>query len=327
MVAWSTTDKSANVTLSAFLGTANQVATFTSATQGAVRCDTSTAVKTYVEFWLSAGSNWHVGFANATLPLGTLLGTTNDGVDANATQNTRINNGNIGQWGLAYLGCCVGWAFDPVGKLIWVSLNGGNWNNSATANPSTGVGGISVATINAGPYFPTFSAASSGAAVVGRFGTGDMAYPIPTGFATMDTNVQAFSAVPKIAAYALYNTPQAAANVFKLTSFAILNTPQKSANVFKLVSYAILQPPPNNGRFDYNWPIPKATWPKRFLDLGGSEGTNPNLFVPISTSFPFIGQITDTPIRWKRSANDNHYPHGIMAKAPPTFAYLLLASL
>lgn len=324
MVAWSTTDKSANVTLSAFLGTANQVATFTSATQGAVRCDTSFTVKTYVEFWLSAGANWHIGYANATYSLAAILGNTNDSMDANPSGNTRINNGNVGQWGVSYLGCCVGWAFDPVAKLIWVSLNGGNWNNSATANPSTGIGGVSVATVNAGPYFPTFSANSNGVACVGRFGTGDMAFPIPTGFSTLDTNVQAFEMTPKFVSYALYNTPQAAANVFKLTSFAVLNTPQKSANVFKLVSYAILQPPPTNGRFDYSWPLPKVAWPKRFIDLGGSQGTFPALFP--QTAFPFFGQINDPPIRWKRGANDNHYPHGIMAKQL-NFAYLLLASL
>lgn len=325
MVAWSTTDKSANVTLSAFLGTANIGATFTSASQGAVRCDTSITAKTYVEFWLSAGANWLVGFANATFPLTTQLGNTNDGWVANASQNIRINNGNFGQLGLMYLGCCIGLAFDPVGKLVWVSLNGGNWNNSATADPGTGVGGVSISTINAGPYFPCFSSATNGAAVIGRFGTGDFAYPVPSGFAAMDTNVQAFEAVPKITAYALYNIPQAAESVFKLVSYSVLNIPQSALSVFKLVSYAILQPPPTNGRFDYSWPLPKTTWPKRWLDLGGSQGSFPPT-IPYGSS-PFVGTITDAPIRWKRSANDNYYPHGVMAKSQINFAYLLLASM
>lgn len=33
-------------------------------------------------------------------------------------------------------------AFDPINRLIWFRVNGGNWNNSGTANPATLVGGI-----------------------------------------------------------------------------------------------------------------------------------------------------------------------------------------
>jgi len=327
MVAWSTTDKSANVTLSTAFGLANSLATFTSATQGAVRCDTSTAVKTYVEFWLSAGANWHIGYANATYSLAAILGNTNDSVDANPSGNTRINNGNVGQWGVSYLGCCVGWAFDPIAKLIWVSLNGANWNNSATANPSTGVGGVSIATINAGPYFPTFSAASNGAACIGRFGTNDMAFPIPTGFSAMDTNVQAFEMTPKFVAFALYNIPQAAASVFKEVSYAVLNTPQASANVFKMVSYAILQPPPTNGRFDYNWPLPRYKWPKRRRELQGeSEGTNPNLFPGTVAGLPFGTQLNDNFPPRRRRFIESQIPR-MGSSQTPQFPYLLFASL
>lgn len=322
MVAWSTTDKSANVTLSA----GNLVATFTSATQGGVRCDTSVAVKTYVEFWYSAGSSWHVGFANATMPLGTQLGNTNDGFDANPSGNVRFNNGNVGQWGVAYLGGCCGIAWDPVAKLVWVSINGANWNNNALADPSTGVGGLSLSTINAGPWFPMFSAATSGASVIARFGAGDMAYRTPTGFSTMDTNVQAFVATPKFVSYALYNIPQAAASVFKLTSFAVLRPPQNAISVFKMVSYAILQPPPTNRRLDYNWPLPRSKWPKRWLDLKPSQSTNPNLFPGVVSGTPPGAYLEGMFRKYRRSIEPAFNPRALFPSSTPNFAYLLLAS-
>jgi hypothetical protein len=250
MVAFSTTDKSANVTLSASFGTANLVATMTSAVQGGVRADTSVTAKTYIEFWMSGGSGWIVGFANSTLPLGTQLGTTKDGFCVTSGSQIRVNNGNVANTQIVpFLGGAVRLAWDPVNKLIWIAVNNSFWNNSPTADPASGVGGINLTTnLNAGPWFPMFSSATNTDAVIARFGGGDMAYPIPSGFATMDTNVQAFSAAPKFTSMVLMNTPQSAASAFKFISFGILNTPQKSVNAFKFVSYAILIRPAAAGR-------------------------------------------------------------------------------
>jgi hypothetical protein len=304
-----------------------------SATQGAVRGDTSFTGKQYFEGWFAANSfaTWRVGFANATAALGTLIGGDINSVGVDPVGGSiRFNASNIGTTGPGYgssVGCAVCIAIDTVAKLFWARINGGSWNASTTADPATGTGGLSLAALGAGPYFPIFSAATNTAACIGRFGAADMAFATPAGFSVFDANVQAFIASPKFLSYALLNTPQSAMSAFKLASYALLNTPQKSANVFKLVSYVILQPPPTNGRFDYNWPLPNRGWPKPFLEKLGSQGTNPNLFPPISASAPFVGRITDPPIRWKRAQNDNAIPHSIMAKQTPNFAYLLLASL
>jgi hypothetical protein len=153
-----------------------------------------------------------------------------------------------------------------------------------------------------------------------------MWFPVPAGFSTLDTNVQAFEAAAKFISYAILQPPQAAASVFKQISYGLLRPPQNAVSVFKFISYALLQPPPTNGRLDYNWPLPRVSWPKPFLEKLGSQGTNPNLFPPVSASAPFVTQLTDAPIRWKRAANDNNYPHAIMAKKL-NFAYLLLASM
>lgn len=45
-----------------------------------------------------------------------------------------------------------GIAFDVDAKLIWFRTAGGNWNNSGTANPATGVGGIAFP--GSGTFFP-----------------------------------------------------------------------------------------------------------------------------------------------------------------------------
>lgn len=45
-------------------------------------------------------------------------------------------------------GALIGMAVDFNAKLMWVRVSGGNWNNSALANPATGVGGFS---FTAGP--------------------------------------------------------------------------------------------------------------------------------------------------------------------------------
>lgn len=333
MVAWSTTDKSANVVLSG----GNLSATWNSNVQGGVRCDTSFAGGLlYFELYAQSGSlgNLSVGFANATQSLAANVGSSVNSVGVIPGNNSvSINNVSLGafehssnQNTIPYTVCVAvnfttgrWWARPATAGPL------GFWNGSVTADPASGVGGFTLATLAAGPYFPMIDSINSNTAVVtARFGAADMWFPVPAGFSTLDTNVQNFMAIAKDVSYALLQPPQASANVFKEVSYALLNTPQASASVFKLVSYALLQPPPTNGRFDYNWPLPNRGWPKRFLDLAGSQGTFPGRFP--TSAFPFVGQLNDPPIRWKRAQNDNAIPHSIMAKQL-NFAYLLLASL
>lgn len=75
-------------------------------------------------------------------------------------------------------------AVDIGAALIWFSVNGGTWNVSGTANPATGVGGISIATLT----LPLKAFVSQG----GNGGTPDvwtlnagqsgMTYTVPAGF-------------------------------------------------------------------------------------------------------------------------------------------------
>lgn len=335
MVAWSTTDKSANVVLSG----GNLTASWNSAVQGGVRCDTSFAGGLlYFELYTVSGSlsNLSVGFANATQSLAAQVGNSVNSVGV-ATGNAIVllNNITIGafehttsQNTIPYTVCI---AINFTSGKIWARPMGpgpgGFWNGSVTADPATGVGGLSLSTLAAGPYFPMIgSTNSSGAIVTARFGAASLWYPVPAGFSTLDTNVQAFEAATKFVSYAVLQPPQAAMSVYKEVSYALLRPPQNAISVYKLVSYAILQPPPTNGRLDYNWPLPRVAWPKPFLEKNGSVGTNPNLFPGTSSGLPPGVQMNDNfPPRRKRFL-DGSVPHVIHASTPQ-FPYLLFASL
>lgn len=333
MVAWSTTDKSANVVLSG----GNLTATWNTASRGGVRCDTSFAGGLlYFEVYASAGAlgNLAVGFANATENLGTnpVGGSVNSVGVIPGNNSVSINNVSLGafehstiQNTIPYTVCI---AVNFTTGRWWArpqTVNGlGFWNGSVTADPASGVGGFTLATLAAGPYFPMISNISSTTGIVtARFGAADMWFPVPAGFSTLDTNVQAFMAAAKFSSYAILQPPQAALSAYKLTSYGILQPPQKSVNVFKLVSYAILQPPPVNGRLDYNWPIPNPRWPKPFI-RNESVGTNPNLFPGTVTGLP-PGQMLDFFVRKQTRFQDNTPRSAIKAAASPKFAYLLLS--
>lgn len=242
-VTWNSGDASANITLSG----GSLTATTSSATQGAVRANTSFASgKQYFEVQLAvlSGSVYAVGWANATAALGTAMGSDTNAVTITPNINnsqTIINNVNLSTLGFAgaqFYTLCI--AFDITNKLIWSRYNNGLWNGSATANPATGTGGTSTSTLAAGPYFPVFAANSSGASAVAYFGGSDMNYAVPSGFSTLDTNVQAYNASSKFDGYAVLDAPQAAASASKFDGYAVLDAPQNAASASKFLGYAVL---------------------------------------------------------------------------------------
>lgn len=84
----------------------------------------------------------------------------------------------------------LGFAFDLGQKLYWVTTPaqrnlGHNWNNSSTADPIKGIGGVPFSVI--GPYFLTFYDDLGGAVVTVNFGTTVFNRAAPTGFSGWDT--------------------------------------------------------------------------------------------------------------------------------------------
>lgn len=79
-------------------------------------------------------------------------------------------------------GQVVCWAYDTVANLAWRRTNGGNWNESAPANPATGVGGIDISAL--GALVPiAVSGNNTNFNVVFDFGATGFSQAVPAGFA------------------------------------------------------------------------------------------------------------------------------------------------
>jgi hypothetical protein len=80
-------------------------------------------------------------------------------------------------------GNTISMAEDTAAQLVWFGVNGGIWNNSGSANPATGVGGISIASVT-GPYFGGVCENGSGAGFVmtGNFGAASPGYTYFTAY-------------------------------------------------------------------------------------------------------------------------------------------------
>ena len=247
MVAWSTTDKTANVTLSG----GNLTATF-AAGQGGVRCDTSFAGgKLYYEIYqTTGGAVSFFGWANAAavFTVNSMGGSPPSAMSASPGRGTVVFNGSTlgqsldcGDTGSDTNGTlCI--AIDFTAKLFWVRVApqeaGGYWNNSITADPATGTGGYSLATIGAGPYFPMFSANGAGAVATARFGASNMLVCDPRrSSSTWILPVQNFAATVKFGSAALLQPPRAASLQARCD-----RAPQAAASCYKMVGYAILRP-------------------------------------------------------------------------------------
>jgi hypothetical protein len=148
--AWNVNDKSTGVTLSNGdkTATTSNGSQYLRSTQGN---PSATAAKLYAEFKKELGtSSLTVGFADgdSTLANAAALAATlninhlsqNGGKIFINSVDTGVNIGTFANGDVA----CGAW--DTSAKLVWFRKNGGLWNNSATADPATGVGGISFPT-------------------------------------------------------------------------------------------------------------------------------------------------------------------------------------
>ena len=88
----------------------------------------------------------------------------------------------LGAAAVAAVGNTVCMAVDLGTKQIWFRVNGGNWNNSGTANPDTPTGGL-IFTITAGPFAAKWNSfGTTGDAVTANFGGTAYAFTKPSTF-------------------------------------------------------------------------------------------------------------------------------------------------
>ena len=154
-------------------------------------------IKVYCEFTaVTAFANnlSRVGFATATWALNAsdqLGGANSLGWDPTGNIFYNDISGGIGATEAQNAaGTVVCMALDYGNQLIWVRINGGNWNNSPTANPATGAGGYTIP--SGGPFssstsiFPAFSMVFVSGSGVQWTGSAPFARSVPSGFTAWD---------------------------------------------------------------------------------------------------------------------------------------------
>lgn len=95
-----------------------------------------------------------------------------------------INGSNSGsQLGGPPSNAVIGIAVDLTAGLIWFRIApAGNWNGSGTANPATGIGGLSLGALAGSILFPFFGALTTTEDVTANFGGSAFTGAVPSGF-------------------------------------------------------------------------------------------------------------------------------------------------
>jgi hypothetical protein len=175
--AWSNVDKSANITLSASDKTATSAASF----QG-IRSTTSnlngTAGKYYAEWlWGSTTAN-RIGISPTSQAVDIETAT----FEVTGTQII-VNSSTVAT--LSSTACttndvlCVAW--DAGAERVWFRKNGGNWNNTGSANPATGVGGADCS-FAASANHSLWARLSTGEVLTIRTELAEYTQTVPSGF-------------------------------------------------------------------------------------------------------------------------------------------------
>lgn len=117
------------------------------------------------------------------------IGQDNQSLGYGADGTVVTNNSTVSTIQTFATGNNIGIALDVTNSLIWFRTNGGNWNNSGTANPATGVGGIALsgAYLPVNALRPAIGLQKLADTVTVNFGGSGFAYTAPTGFLAPNT--------------------------------------------------------------------------------------------------------------------------------------------
>lgn len=149
---------------------------------------TSTAFLTAGKFYFEVtvqvstfGGN-HLGlYKSGTFAAAVTTGTAT-AVVLGASTNIYTNGANTTKnLGTTAVGDVFGFAIDLTNRLAWIRRNNGTWNADPTANPVTGVGGVTIATGSFTPYVAFTNGAATNA-FTGNFGQSAYANAAPSGF-------------------------------------------------------------------------------------------------------------------------------------------------
>lgn len=188
--------KSATMTLS----NGNLTATNSSAVDGARATRPFNALRSYFEATCSTitGSP-AVGFAGQLWGNAADLGSQNLSLGYHPTTGSVTCNAiSIGTAAVATAGQRIDFAHARDLFMVWIRVNGGNWNNDVNANPATGVGGFDYSTRIASPdsQYPGVTATAAG--TVWNINFAAPVGAVPAGYSLLDTlPSQGISSKPK----------------------------------------------------------------------------------------------------------------------------------
>jgi hypothetical protein len=167
----------------------NLTATYTGASSNnAGRANVSHSTgKFYWEFaWITSGAQ-----AAAVMGFGTSAASPLSGYQIGISDSNSYGwtpNGNVYFNGAlattvpgappTHTGCI---ALDIGGGLVWFRADAASWNGSGTADPATGVGGLSISALGV-PLFPMFNTAANADQLTVNFGASAFVQTPPAGF-------------------------------------------------------------------------------------------------------------------------------------------------
>jgi hypothetical protein len=130
----------------------------------------------------TAGTGFsYIGIGNVETktnsPLGNNTASIGFSSDGNLWHTNAIQSSGYPTW---VNGDIIDMAISPGSDMCWIRVNGGNWNNSPTANPGIGAGGLSLFDINADDVavYPGLSPAQNGVMTI----ESNSKYSVPNGF-------------------------------------------------------------------------------------------------------------------------------------------------
>ncbi len=109
--------------------------------------------KVYCEFSIDTGADFSgVGVCNGSQLLNVSLSASLNAIGFFTDGNVYINNAVVATLVSFTSGDVISMAVDFGNATIWFSKNSGAWNNNIVNDPATNIGGISISSLNAGPY-------------------------------------------------------------------------------------------------------------------------------------------------------------------------------
>lgn len=140
--------------------------------------------KFYIEFtytWSSASYDYGGGFTTGAAAISP---NPTPGVNLDQSAVIYVNGSAVGNLGSGLTtGTIAGAALDLSNSLVWFRRGpAANWNNSGTANPATGTGGISIPGSTTWFPFAGFTGIFGGQSLTANFGDSAFNGAVPSGF-------------------------------------------------------------------------------------------------------------------------------------------------